>query len=593
MTVFRLWAPRARQVDLVWGERRFAMKVRKDCVFFVDVPEMGPGDDYGFSADGGPVRPDPRSFQQPQGVHGLSRLVDLDAHVWQDQAFVPAAWTDAILYELHVGTFSPEGTFAGAIARLDHLVALGITHVEVMPVAAFAGHHGWGYDGVALFAVHEPYGGPQALQAFVEACHQRGLAVILDVVYNHLGPSGNYLSTWAPYFASDCRTPWGDAPNFDRAHCDEVRRFVIDNALHWLRSFHVDGLRLDAVQEIFDRSPQHILEELAQEVQRAGAQLGRARPWVIIAECDANDPRMVRAPAQGGHGLTAMWCDDLHHALHAVLTGESVGYYADFGRIADLAKALRQGMVLDGQPSRYRQRRHGRNLGPLQGGELVVYLQNHDQIGNRPRGERLTAQITAARVRVGAALVLLSRYVPLLFQGEEWAARSCFPFFVDHQEPELNAAIRAGRAQEQRDFGWSTADVTAGLAPDAPEAFAQAFLDWENRNEPGEHADMLAWYRALIRLRKTFLSGARNQEEEVTFNERDRWLIVNSGPLLIAAHLGEGHVALRPAQAAQLQRRTLLLGEGPVRERAGENADERWLLAPWSVGVWSPDTLAR
>jgi maltooligosyltrehalose trehalohydrolase len=550
----------------------------QDGVFFVDQPQIGPGDDYGYSADGGPVRPDPRSFHQPHGVHGLSRVVDLDAHAWQDQAFAPVPWSDAIVYELHVGTFSPEGTFSGAVAHLDHLVELGITHVEVMPLAAFAGRTGWGYDGVALFAVHQPYGGPQAFQAFVDACHQRGLAVILDVVYNHLGPSGNYLATWAPYFAEDHRTPWGDAPNFDQAHSDEVRRFVIDNALHWLRSFHVDGLRLDAVQAFSDRSPLHILEELAQAVQSCGAQLGRAHPWVVIAECDANDPRIVRSSVQGGQDLTSMWCDDLHHALHAVTTGERVGYYADFGRTADVAKALRQGMVLDGQPSRYRQRRHGRNLGPLGGEQLVVYLQNHDQIGNRPQGERLTSQISAARVRVAAALLLLSRYVPLLFQGEEWASQSRFPFFTDHQEPELNAAIRAGRAQEQIDFGWAT----TGVPPDAPEAFAVSRLDWENRAKPGLHADMLAWYRALIQLRREFLRGSRPDEEPVEFDEEARWLALNSGPLRIVAHLGDGCVPWPAEQAAQLHGRTLLLGEAPVREEE---------LPPWSVSVWSPVTL--
>lgn len=541
MTRLRVWAPSAREVVVEGhGHRRTLRPTTTpdggpDGFWEDTLGALEPGEDYALSVDGGPARPDPRSPWQPAGVHGPSRCVDHGAFPWSDAAFTPVPWREAVVYELHIGTFSAAGTFEGAIEHLDHLVTLGATHVELMPVAAFPGQRGWGYDGVSPFAPHAPYGGPEGLKRLVDACHARGLAVLLDVVFNHLGPSGNYLAEFGPYFTTRHHTPWGWAINFDGEHSDEVRRYVIDVALSWISHYHVDGLRLDAVQTMVDTGALHILEELAAEVHHADEGLGRA--VVVIAEGDLNDPRLVREPARGGYDLDAMWSDDFHHALHAALTGERSGYYVDFGPIASLAKALREGFVLDGRHSLYRRRRHGRSAQGVDGSRLVAFTQNHDQVGNRARGERLSHLVGPEGAMVAAAVLLGSAQVPLLFQGEEWAASSPFLYFTDHEEPELASAVREGRRREFAELGYEPTDVPD---PQAPETFQRSKLLWTERGQ-APHAHVLGFYQALLALRRAApeLQAGPLDSQQVRFDEEARWLTLERGPFLIACALGD------------------------------------------------------
>jgi maltooligosyltrehalose trehalohydrolase len=501
-----------------------------------DVPGLGPGDDYGFSIDGGPVRPDPRSAHQPHGVHGSSRVVDHGAFAWSgaDAAWRGADLPSAVLYELHVGTFSPAGTFAGAVEHLDHLVDLGVDAVELMPVVEFPGRRGWGYDGVDLWAPHHAHGGPDGLKALVDACHARGLGVLLDVVYNHLGPAGNHLAAFGPYFTDRYRTNWGEAVNLDGPGSDEVRAFIVDNALMWLRDYHVDGLRLDAVHALVDVSARHVLEQLADEVRALA--VDRGRPLWLIAESDRNDPRYVRPPSHGGHGLDAAWADEWHHALHAVLTGERSGYYDEFGSVALLAKVLGQAWAFDGTYSPHRGRTHGRSPLDLPGSAFVVAAQNHDQVGNRAVGERLAALVTPGRLHVAAALLLTAPFVPLLFQGEEWGASTPFLYFTDHDDLALGRAVSEGRRREFAHFGW---DPELVPDPQAVSTFERSVLRWDEMASPG-HAELLAWHRSLIALRKAHpdLATAPAGSPSVSYDEDAGWLVVRRGALTVAVNLG-------------------------------------------------------
>ncbi len=499
----------------------------------VTVEGAGPGTDYGFVLDGEGPFPDPRSPWQPAGIHGRSRLVDHAAFAWTDAGLEALPLSQAVVYELHIGTFTPAGTFESAIGKLDHLVELGVTHVELMPVAEFSGDRGWGYDGVDLFAPHHVYGGPDGLKKLVSACHARGLAVLLDVVYNHLGPAGNYLGRYAPYFTDRYHTLWGPAVNLDGPHSDGVRRFFCDNALMWLRDYHFDGLRLDAVHAILDTSARPFLEQLGDEVKQLARATGRR--LVVIPESDLNDPRLVWPRERGGFALDAQWSDDFHHALHAVLTGERVGYYADFGALADLAKALREAYVYDDRYSVYRRRMHGRLAAGLGGHQFLCYAQTHDQVGNRPRGERLGHLVSPGRLKIAAALVLTSPFVPMLFQGEEWAASTPFQYFTDHAEPNLAKAVREGRRKEFAAFGWKTEDVPD---PQAQETFERSRLNWaESGKEP--HAEMLAWYRQLIQLRRSepALRDGRLDLVNTRFDEAARWFVVERGLVSLACNL--------------------------------------------------------
>jgi maltooligosyltrehalose trehalohydrolase len=448
-----------------------------------------------------------------------------------------------VSYELHVGTFTPEGTLDAAVGRLGHLVDLGIDLVELMPVAAFPGRHGWGYDGVHLYAVHEPYGGPDALKRFVDACHSRRLGVLLDVVYNHLGPSGNYVSRFGPYFTERHHTPWGPAINLDDAGSDDVRRWIVDNALMWLRDYHLDGLRLDAVHALVDSSATHLLEQLAIEADELSAALNR--PLAVIAESDLNDPRLVTSREAGGYGLTASWNDDFHHALHCLLTGERQGYYADFGSYAALAKTLTRAYFHDGTWSSSRGRRHGRPVDTARtpAYRFVAFVQNHDQVGNRAGGDRISASLSPTLLKVGAALVLTSPFTPLLFMGEEWGATTPWQYFTDHEEPDLALAVRTGRLAEFAGHGWSEDDV-----PDPQDiaTYRRSQLDWnEIHAEP--HASLLTFYRELIALRRRLpqLTDPRLDRVRVDYDESARWLVVYRDDIAVACNLADRRQTVR------------------------------------------------
>ncbi len=545
MHLFRVWAPRAERVDVKVGGSAYPMAQTGGGWWEASVDAAGPESDYGFILNGQePVLPDPRSPWQPNGVHGMSRLLDQSAFAWTDSHWHAPFLKKAVIYELHVGTFTLEGTFTAAEERLEYLKTLGVTHVELMPVASFPGARGWGYDGVDLFAPQEAYGGPQGLKHFVNAAHARGLAVLLDVVYNHLGPSGNYLARFGPYFTSSHHTPWGDAVNFEGAGSHEARRFFIDNAKMWLRDYHFDGLRLDAVHAYVDRSAIRFMEQLGSEVHALQHETGRN--YVVIAESDLNDPRLVTGPERGGYGLDAQWSDDFHHALVTLLTGDRSGYYADFGSMGDLAKALREVFVYDGRYSAYRDRIHGRPVKSLRPWRFLGFAQNHDQVGNRAKGERLSELTTPGRVKIAAAMVMASPFVPLIFQGEEWAASSPFLYFTDH-EPDLGKLVSEGRKQEFAAFGWKPEEVPD---PQDETTFTRSRLRWDEIAGP-EHAGVLAWYRELIALRRSvpdFISG----NVDVEFSEEAGWLMLRRGRLLVAFSIAPKSVHLPMPERAQL-----------------------------------------
>lgn len=510
-TRFRVWAPAVDQVRLRLiepAERTVPLEREGNGYHQVVVGDVRPGARYEYVLDGGNERPDPASRLQPRGVHGPSEVVD-PAFSWTDQAWVGPARRDYIFYELHVGTFTAEGTFDAVIPHLDALVELGITAIELMPVAQFPGDRNWGYDGVFPYAVQVSYGGPAGLRRLVDACHARGLAVVLDVVYNHLGPEGNVLGEYGPYFTDRYATAWGPALNFDGDGSDGVRHFFIKNALEWITDFHVDALRLDAAQAILDTSAYPFLEELAATVDERAERLGRR--VYLFPEIDTNDPRVTRPRGQGGLGLDAQWNDDFHHALHALLTGERRGYYEDFfGRPTDLAAALRDGFAFTGQYSRYRGRRHGRSSRGMPAGRLIVYSQNHDQVGNRLDSERLSGLVSFEEQKLAAATVLFSPYLPLLFMGEEYGETAPFPYFISHSDPGLVEAVRRGRREEFAAFDW------AGEPPDpqAEETFHSAKLDFSSR-ERGRHRVLLDFYSRLIRLRKELPALARSDKERL------------------------------------------------------------------------------
>ncbi|MDQ6847844.1 MAG: malto-oligosyltrehalose trehalohydrolase [Candidatus Dormibacteraeota bacterium] len=555
-----VWAPNASRVEVDSRGSRRAMTAVGWGWFELQDGAVDRGDDYSFVLDGGAARPDPRSPWQPHGVHGPSRAVDHDAFVWTDQGWRGRSLRDCVVYELHVGTFSAAGTFDGAAEHLDHLVALGVGAVELLPVAAFPGTRGWGYDGVDLFAVHEAYGGPEGLKRFVDACHRAGLAVVVDVVYNHFGPDGNYLGEFGPYFTDRHRTPWGDAINYDGAGSDEVRRFVVDNALMWLRDHHCDGVRLDAVHAIVDTSAIHLVEEIADAVHDLAVALDREL-WVI-AESDLNDPRVVNDASRGGYGCDAQWSDDFHHALHATLTGETSGYYMDFGRVEDVARSLRNVFVDPGGYSQFRQRRHGRPVGDLPATRFLGYLQNHDQVGNRAQGERSAALMSTGRLQIAAALVLLGPFVPILFAGEEWAASTAFQYFTDHPDAELGRLVSEGRRREFASFGWDPADVPD---PQDPATFERCKLRWDEMAGHPHHT-VLGWHRELIALRAArpaIRSGDRS-DVTVDFDEGARWLVMRRAGIVVACNWGDG-----PAELPVELGAALLSNTEVVRTQAG------------------------
>ncbi|MYW49779.1 malto-oligosyltrehalose trehalohydrolase [Streptomyces sp. SID161] len=541
---FEVWAPQADRVTLhCEGATSALARDPEREGWWTGEAEAGHGARYGFALDDGPVLPDPRSRRQPDGPDGLSAVVDHGRHEWR------ARWPGrglpgAVLYELHVGTYTPEGTLDAAADRLEHLVELGVTHVELMPLCPFPGRHGWGYEGVSLWAVHEPYGGPEALQRFVDRAHGLGLGVVLDVVHNHLGPSGNHLPAFGPYFTDTHQTPWGSAVNLDAPGSDEVRAFLTGSALAWLRDYRIDGLRLDAVHALYDTRACHFLEELSAAVDALAGEVGR--PLFLIAESDMNNPRFITARAEHGLGLHAQWNDDFHHALHTALTGEAQGYYADFARepFAALTKTLTGGWFHDGTYSSFRGRRHGRPLdrARVAGHRLVGYSQTHDQVGNRAQGDRLAARLSPGLLACAATLTLTAPFTPMLFMGEEWAAGTPWQFFTDHTDPELADAVRRGRRREFAAHGWAEEDVPD---PQDPTTRERSCLDW-SEPERAPHARVLAWYRQLIALRRAQpdLTDPDLADTKVAYDEGARWLAFRRGDVRVAVNLGKDPVKI-------------------------------------------------
>ncbi|MFJ3184940.1 malto-oligosyltrehalose trehalohydrolase [Streptomyces halstedii] len=560
---FEVWAPRAESVLLATRGGRLPMEADPlRAGWWTATAEAVDGDRYGFVLDGGPVLPDPRSRRQPDGPDGESAVVDHAAYAWRGE-WAGRGLPGAVLYELHIGTFTEEGTFDAAAGRLGHLVDLGVTHVSLMPVCPFPGTHGWGYEGVSLWAVHEPYGGPAGLKRFVDAAHGRGLAVVLDVVHNHLGPSGNHLPAFGPYFTDTHHTPWGAAVNLDAPGSDEVRAYLLGSALAWLRDYRLDGLRLDAVHALADGRALTFLEELSAAVDALSSVLGRPLP--LIAESDLCDPRTTAPRAEGGLGLHAQWNDDFHHALHTALTGESQGYYADFADapLAALAKTVTAAFFHNGTYSSFRGRTHGCpvDITRTPAHRFVGYAQTHDQIGNRALGDRLASSLSPGLQACAAALLLTGPFTPMLFMGEEWGARTPWQFFTDHTDPALARAVREGRRREFAAHGWAAEDIPD---PQDPGTRARSCLDWsEPEREP--HARMAAWYRELIALRHAMpdLCDPDLASVRTAYDERARWIAYRRGDLRIAVNL-----AGRPA--------SLPLGLG--RHRAGGGR----VLAAWT-----------
>jgi maltooligosyltrehalose trehalohydrolase len=565
VTVYRVWAPAADRVEIQVGATAHRMAPDDGDWWVADLPGPRAGVDYSFRLDGQEWLPDPRSRWQPAGVSGPSRGYDDDAFAWTDAGWRGIPLAGAVIYELHIGTFTPAGTFDAAIGRLDHLTGLGVDAVELMPVAAFPGERGWGYDGVGLWAVHEPYGGPDGLKRLVDACHARGLAVLLDVVYNHVG-IGNRLGDFGPYFTDAHTTPWGPAVNLDQPGSDEVRAFVIENALMWLRDYHLDGLRLDAVHALADNRALHLLEELAGRVQALSAALGRE--LLLIAESDQNNPRLVTAREAGGYGLGGQWSDDFHHAVHAAITGERQGYYVDFGSMAALAKTLTRVFFHDGTWSEFRGRSHGRPVDRQRtpAHRFLGYGQDHDQVGNRAVGDRIADLVPPGLVKVAAGLVLTAPFTPMLFMGEEWGADTPWQYFADHAEEWLVKAVRDGRRAEFAAHGWDAEQVPD---PQDRETFLRSKLDWSQPSGP-PHAEILDWYRELIALRHTRpeLTDPWLDRLEVSYDEEARWLVTARDGLLTVASLAEVPleipVPMPPREVLAASRPGAALGETTV-----------------------------
>lgn len=526
MGILKVWAPIPNTVELEIDGLRLPMEKVAGEWWEIEASEIIPEARYGFIVDGKGPFPDPRSPRLPDGVHGLGEIVDHSEFPWDDSSWqAPPLSTSSLIYELHVGTFTHEGTFDGLVGKLDHLIELGVTHVELMPVNTFAGTRGWGYDGTGLYAPFEPYGGPNGLKRLVNTCHQRGLAVLLDVVYNHFGPEGNYLDQFAPYLLKGSRTNWGEAVNLDGPGSDEVRRFFLDNALMWLRDYHLDGLRIDAVHALRDQSPRHYLRELRGEVNQLTKETGRR--YLLIAESDLNDPRVVQPTSRGGHGMDAQWSDDFHHCLHVQLTGESDGYFGEFQGLDKLAKSIRQAFVYDGIHSPGRGKRHGESPDGLDGRSFLAYIQNHDQVGNRPRGDRIGHLCSCKKLKIAAALVFVSPFVPMIFQGEEWGASSPLQYFTDFQDKDLGRAVREGRLGEFTRLGFNPVELPD---PQSPETYLRSKLNWAEKDEE-EHHELLGWYRKLIRLRRDRydLRSPAFTSVETAYSEENRWFALRRG----------------------------------------------------------------
>ncbi|MDH6193846.1 maltooligosyltrehalose trehalohydrolase [Mycobacterium frederiksbergense] len=541
MPEFAVWAPKPERVRVDVDGTWHQMTHSADGWWRAEV-DCPANARYGFVLDEDEqALPDPRSPRQPDGVHARSQLWRPTPDAWTDVDWAGRPIAGRVIYELHTGTFTPEGTFDSAIGKLDYLVDLGVDFVELMPVNAFSGTHGWGYDGVLWYAVHEPYGGPDGLIRFIDACHARGLGVLIDAVFNHLGPSGNCLPRFGPYLSTG-HNPWGSSINLSDADADEVRRYIIDCALRWMRDFHADGLRLDAVHALVDTTAIHLLEELAAETDALAEELGR--PLSLIAESDLNDPRLITPRDRGGYGLTAQWDDDIHHAIHTAVSGERQGYYADFGSLSTLAQTLTHGYFHAGTYSSFRHRRHGRPLdtATIPGTRLLAYTLTHDQVGNRAVGDRPSQRLTYGQLAVKAAIALGSPYTAMLFMGEEWGACSPFQFFSSHPEPELARATAEGRKKEFAEHGWDADEIPD---PQDPATFLRSKLNWDEVST-GHHDRLHRTYRDLIALRRSEPDFADPWLDHMTvdFDEEQRWIVLHRGALCIACNLGADAVSV-------------------------------------------------
>jgi maltooligosyltrehalose trehalohydrolase len=542
---FRVWAPNAQTLRLRLNGKDHEMRREAHGVFALTLP-AGAGEKYFYIVDGGKTVADPVSRSLPEGVHGPTEIIDPENFQWSqsEDAWRGLELRSAIIYELHVGTFTPAGTFDAVIERLDYLKKLGVTVLELMPVAAFPGDRNWGYDGVSPYAVQSSYGGPAGLKRLVNAAHRAGLGVMLDVVYNHLGHEGNYLRLFGPYFTSRHQTPWGDAVNFDGTGADGIRRYVIENALYWIREYHLDGLRLDAVQTIYDDSPRHILAEIQERVQSLAHDLGRR--VLIIAETDANDPKLIRPAKESGYGLDAVWSDDFHHAVHTLFTGERSGYYQDFGQPRQIARTLAQGFCFQGELFNFWGKSRGAPPTGIPLERHVFCIQNHDQVGNRAKGERLSQLLPPGACKVAAALLLLAPETPLLFMGEEYGESAPFQYFTSYGDRDLARAVSEGRRREFKDFSWDEVPD-----PQDPATFARSKLHWE---QAGEENEILRWYCSLIALRKKYLSGAERTCRAEILNENSIRVELSAADhkLILMASLKPGATLPAPDQDSKL-----------------------------------------
>ena len=569
---FRIWAPNLTNLALrILGDSPRTIPMTRsldaegaefEATFVATVPNVGTGTDYFYILEGGRERPDPVSRWQPGGVHGPSRIVDPASFRWSDHGWSGVRLKDFIIYELHPGTFTGEGTFEGVIPRLPYLRDLGITAIEIMPAAEAPGNRNWGYDGASLYAPQSSYGGPAGLKKLVDACHRHGLAVVLDVVYNHLGPEGNYFPEFAPCFTDAYHTPWGKAINFDGPGSDGVRRFVIDNALYWLTEYHIDGLRLDAIHGIYDFGARHILDELSDAFHNQAQCLNR-QAW-LIAESDLEDVRIIDPRVKGGYALDAQWHDDFHHALYTFLTGQRQGFLMDFGALADLVKSIRDGFVFDWRHSRYRQRYHGSSSKDRPGEQFVGFIQNHDQIANTSRGKRLASLVGIAEQKLAAVITLCSPFLPMLFMGEEYGETAPFFYFTGFQDPHLASAVREGRKKELASH-YSEGDFAD---PQDPGTFEQCKLDW-SKSAITPHAEILNLYRDLISLRKkhSSLGNCRKDLTEIQFDEQAKQLVMKRTD---------------PAGSSSL----LIFNFSAESQRISVAPDSQ----PWQLVFWTGDT---
>lgn len=522
-TKFRIWAPLRNKMMLQiegYGKEEFEMAKDEDGFFNLELEDLPPFSKYLYKPDEEDGYPDPASAYQPKGIHGPSEIVDHNHFEWRDKEWKGIKTEDLVLYELHVGTFTKEGTFEAIIEKLDDLKDTGINALELMPVAQFPGERNWGYDGVFPYAVQNSYGGPEGLKKLVDACHGKGIAVILDVVYNHLGPEGNYLEKFGPYFTDQYKTPWGKAVNFDGEYADGVRKFFSDNPVYWFRHYHVDGLRVDAIHTIYDNSAVSFWELVSEKIRQLENDTGRK--YLMIAESDLNSPRVIKEATDGGYGFDAQWLDDFHHALYVKVDRKGIERYYDFGRMDQLAKAYKDGFVHSGEYVKFRKRKHGKSSAGIPGNKFVAFNMNHDQVGNRVHGERLCMLVNDERLKLATAALLLSPYIPMLFMGEEYADRNPFYYFVSHSDKELIELVRKGRKEEFKDFGFDQQPPD----PQDEKTFTESKIDWTKRQAP-EHRIVLQWHKKLLEMRRTLpaLRSFDKQDIDIEIIDEESFLL--------------------------------------------------------------------